>query len=219
MGRSRRLKKVKDVHWKENTGVTEQLFTGRFQCDICKRFFLSKSTLERHYGTHSNGKALVCSRCGRLQPLLEFKIKLSKEIPLMSEVSGNCSKKESYLRCSSFQLKDWKYVCDVCKQSFVCETLFEMHYRKHIGKKSLYCASCSAGKEALKSSDPSHERDRRYICRIVSSNPGRTFDMTYGVDAHSVCRGTKSSFWHDVVIRKVEYHLGCRPSHLTVVQN
>ncbi|GFY53401.1 hypothetical protein TNIN_380821 [Trichonephila inaurata madagascariensis] len=143
MGRSRRIKKVKDIHWQENTGDTEQLFTGRFQCDICKKFFLSKSTLERHYGIHSNGKALVCSRCGKLQPLIDYKIKLSKEIPLMSEVSGNCSKKESYLGSSSTQLKDWKYVCDVCKQRFVCGALFEMHYRKHIGKKSLYCDSCS----------------------------------------------------------------------------
>ncbi|GFQ79837.1 hypothetical protein TNCT_672291 [Trichonephila clavata] len=147
MGKARRFKKVKDVDWKESAGVIEQIFTGRFQCDICKKFFQSKSALERHYGTHSNGKALVCSRCGKLQPLIEYK--LSKEIPLMSEVSGKRSKDESFLRRSSLQLKDWTYVCDVCKQRFVCGTLFEMHYRKHTGKKSLYCASCSEGKNTL----------------------------------------------------------------------
>ncbi|GFT13055.1 hypothetical protein NPIL_440381 [Nephila pilipes] len=139
MDRSIRLKNEKDVNWKELTEVLEQTFPG-FQCNICKKFFPSKPVLERHHGIHSNGKSLVCSGCGKLQPLIEYKTKLSKEILLMG---GKCSKGESNFTRKSSQRERLKYICDVRKQRFAFGTVFEMHARKHSGIKNVYCSRCS----------------------------------------------------------------------------
>ncbi|XP_074037271.1 uncharacterized protein isoform X2 [Leptinotarsa decemlineata] len=155
------------MHMRKHTG--EKVF----DCDKCRRRYLSEKALLKHLNTHV-AEVYTCEICGktyRVKESLEFHLKIhSENTPYDCEVCGKSFKMLSYFNrhMKNHQaIKD--FLCSECGKEFTKYQLLKIHMRIHNGDRPYTCQIC--GKKFTQSSAlglhiRNHRGERKFQCSI-----------------------------------------------------
>jgi Zinc finger, C2H2 type len=107
-------KHLKDHHSGKKTGRgIKPKKKPKFQCDICKKKFHAKKSLENHMEEH-NGTDFICPECGKVKrSLVSFK---------------------NHMKLHQLKKQEPKFACKFCPKKFYSERRVECHTRIHTGK-------------------------------------------------------------------------------------
>ncbi|XP_076628952.1 uncharacterized protein LOC143345562 isoform X11 [Colletes latitarsis] len=123
-----------------NHGERQEKRTKEFRCNICKSYFVSEDSLQRHVKLHD--RIYTCDECGksfREKYVLKQHIrKHTGERPFQCKVCYRRFAELSVLRVHKLtHTGERPYVCNVCGRTFTQRSSMMIHYRKHPGNHPL----------------------------------------------------------------------------------
>ncbi|XP_015237171.1 PREDICTED: zinc finger protein 184-like [Cyprinodon variegatus] len=118
-----------------------------FECDICGRSFMNKSTMKRHYRTHTGERPFPCKTCeksfSRLHNLKTHMRTHTGERPLQCKT---CGKGFSWISSLKYHIKthtgEKPFPCKICRKSFSQICNLNNHIRTHTGERPFCCEIC-----------------------------------------------------------------------------
>ncbi|XP_063427181.1 zinc finger protein 492-like [Mytilus trossulus] len=125
---------------------------GSFECEICKQFWLDKTSLDLHikfkHGRDSETQKYPCELCKTFWPdktSLDFHMKLkhSKPQEYPCEVCGKIFPNLSRINQHKKIHDDiYPFSCDVCHKSFKKRNCLKRHKETHTGARDYFCKVC-----------------------------------------------------------------------------
>lgn len=171
------LRHIQDLHKKKSHPCPHCDFVGRstsalvyhklkhfdkqFQCDVCKKKFLTKHILKTHVlYAHERSARDICPVCGKV-------------------FHNRCSLK-FHLRIHN---NDRNYTCTYCPKRFYMLNALKRHLRTHTGNRPYKCTHCdkwffSSGEKSKH--EMIHTGFRPYHCKYCS----KAFTSTYNMKVH-----------------------------------
>ncbi|XP_014248637.1 zinc finger protein 2 homolog isoform X3 [Cimex lectularius] len=134
--------------------------SGDFECYECKKFFLLKSSLERHIKTIHQGDSHKCPQCG-----------------------ARCPDKGTLARHMYTHTGEKHYVCDFCPKRFPTSGAMKKHRRTHTGERPYECDTCHkrfAAKETLNRHVRIHTGYKPHCCNYC----GKRFIQSSQLRSH-----------------------------------
>ncbi|XP_072948605.1 uncharacterized protein [Epargyreus clarus] len=173
-------RKIKDTGTSDlNIGAaikTDKHTAYKYQCDVCKKYYLCKSSLKCHIKKHFGMyKKYICDFCGH--------------------VFNNAAYMEMHM--SSVHQERRPFKCTLCPKTFTANKHLTVHYRDHTGDRPYSCDVCSASFKSwclLKRHKKSKHSDtvqvkkslgRRYICKICAHDYKSRGKLQYHMRVHA----------------------------------
>ncbi|XP_059044915.1 gastrula zinc finger protein XlCGF57.1-like [Achroia grisella] len=127
------------------TGVTHYI------CDICRKCFKTKFSLQQHLIIlHSGKKPYSCDVC-------------EMSFPRSSQLENHM-----FLHTGKYP-----YTCNVCNKCFKTKNWWLQHVKNHTGEKPYGCDACKRyfrTKQDLKQHIQTHNVDKLYTCKVCTKN-------------------------------------------------
>lgn len=124
----------------------------KFECDVCKKTYCSKSHLNRHCLTHFGAKPFTCQDCGnsftQKSTLKTHMLIHEKTNPFSCKWCGQQFRHKQTMANHVMSIHgiisdtSSLYECDKCKKKFVHKDKLRRHYRSHSGEKPFKCDLC-----------------------------------------------------------------------------
>nr|XP_043905331.1 gastrula zinc finger protein XlCGF17.1-like [Solea senegalensis] len=156
------------VHMRKNTGKKPHM------CNICKKCFAGKGSLNIHRRIHTDEKPYSCGTCGkcfrRCSDLTIHMRTHTGEKPFSCETCGKCFRQITHLVIhKKTHTGEKPYICSICKKCFSRKDSLKVHTRSHTGEKPLSCQTC--GKSFRQSSAliihrKTHTNEKPHMCNI-----------------------------------------------------
>ncbi|XP_015114598.1 gastrula zinc finger protein XlCGF57.1 [Diachasma alloeum] len=197
-----------------------------FQCDVCKKVFMTKSVLERHILTHTHERQFDCKICGkRFKQAGHLKSHTLVHTGERKFACSICSKRFTL----SNSLKKHMYVhngekpyqCDVCGSRFLERRNLNGHLMTHTNERPFGCKICgkryTLADTLRRHISVAHENGRTYQCEICAKMFKQLAHLSVHKKVHTderpfQCHLCDKNFKHKNVLKShLAIHANVRP--------
>uniref|UniRef100_A0A1A8IJA6 C2H2-type domain-containing protein n=1 Tax=Nothobranchius kuhntae TaxID=321403 RepID=A0A1A8IJA6_NOTKU len=189
-----------------------------YSCDVCRRSFSQKTSLNTHMRIHTGQKPYSCDVCERS---FNQKTHLNRHMlvhtgqkPFCCDVCGQrFSRKAHLIRHTRIHTGQKPYCCDVCGRNFSHKTSLKIHTRIHTGQKPFSCDVCGRSfsqKIHLNTHMRSHTGQKPFGCDVC----GQRFTRKTSLNTHMRIHTGQKPFSCDVCGQSFN-----QKTHLTTHEN
>jgi uncharacterized Zn-finger protein len=131
-----------EAHQHEHTGQHP------YACDVCKKTFRYKSSMNRHQLTHSGQRLYACDVCSKTfswkSSLKEHQLTHSAQHPFACDVCSKTFSRKSGVKEHQLTHSGQRpYACDVCSKTFSRKSCKKEHQLTHSGQHQYTCDVCN----------------------------------------------------------------------------
>ncbi|XP_015237170.1 PREDICTED: zinc finger protein 121-like [Cyprinodon variegatus] len=164
-----------------------------FQCDICGRSYMNKSTMKRHYRSHTGEKHFTCTTCGKSFSQncdLNSHIRThTGERPFPCKTCGKSFSKVHNLKAHiRTHTGERPFPCMTCGKSFSCTRSLKDHIRTHTGERPFPCKTCGKGfsrMSSLKYHIRTHTGEKPFPCKMCGKSFSQICDLNTHIRTHT----------------------------------
>ncbi|XP_029645538.1 gastrula zinc finger protein XlCGF26.1-like [Octopus sinensis] len=153
-----------------------------FVCDICKKCFARRDTLQCHRRIHDNEKPFGCEICGKKfsrRDKLQSHLRVhSGERPFPCNICGKAFAQSDKLKCHiRTHTGEKPHPCDLCPKRFARRDTLQCHRRTHTGEKPFMCDTCEkrfSRRDKLTCHRRVHTGEKPFGCEVCGKQFARS---------------------------------------------
>ncbi|XP_059470502.1 zinc finger protein 271-like isoform X2 [Neocloeon triangulifer] len=165
----------------------------RFECEFCKKFLATKTSLAAHVRIHTGEKPFECDTCGKKfsqKPALTYhRKKHSVEKPhRCTYCSEGFITRTARIVHERIHTNEKPYSCQYCGASFRGSGSLNQHLSVHSDDKRFKCSHCTSSfhrKESLQIHERIHTGLKPYVCDLCERAFKQRGDLTKHKKTHS----------------------------------
>eukprot|EP00794_Sanderia_malayensis_P014207 gene14207-15689_t len=140
--------------------------SNRHKCTLCGKDFMSKTTLNNHFKTHSKERPHVCKECNRafkqMSNLIQHRRVHTGERPYACTFCDKSFKQKSQvMQHERLHTGEKPYTCSRCQRAFVQLSQLNYHEKSHKGKDLSASPTTAVGENGEKHTKVKRSRKRK----------------------------------------------------------